>query len=685
MIKTLLLLLFIILIISCSIPENLGLPTWSTKYQLYVLNDVYDAAQLAENDSSLVAYGDTLGFFETMNETSTLDFTTDVIQDNDTIDIGDLEIDNPNPTYTSIPLSEVAPGLTSGYIPAPGILPFTMPDILKDDLAPFDQFQEMHLISGMMQFSLTNNTVIWFGNIGNGEPLVINILDSDDNVILSHEFSEDIPPDNTVTIVEYESLAGVTLLNQIKVLTTGGSRGSDGEAVDVNVDATLDIGVSVVDLVAQYAIAQIPEQVEGDTLYVTLDEDVTIYQSTLSYEDNSITIDIANDIDLDIVATLHIADLYLASNSDSFTHEILIPASGGFGQTSYVTENIDINGATLGDGSLPLDSLKVVIDVVTLDSGDEYREISSADVFDIQTTIDSLEFNYVQGLLQPKEQDPITGSSVLGISYPFITGEFAVTGYSEITFNISTPVPAILDVELNAINSDQETVQLVNYNTNEIPQLIIGQGNTTIVLNSDDYNINEFISILPDSIWYTIYPTVGDSTTIFEFFEGDMINAEINIESQLDIAANCWAIPQDEDGNPQMDKIDTADIGQTEIDAFISAKLTLNYNNTLGFDTSAKILFSPEKTEDFTELINPDTTQFTIIDVPYIHQSTGPGLEQVVEIELKHSDLEFFLGDSVFVVPKIQLISEEGFPLSGSIQLQGLMEIEVEFSSGLTD
>lgn len=684
MIKRLVFFGFIAAFVSCSIPENLGLPTWSSKFQLYVLNDIYELAQLAENNSSLFAYGDTLGFSETMNETSNLDFTTDVIQDNDTIDIGDLEIDNPNPTFTSIPLSEVAPGLTSGYIPAPGVLPFTMPDVLKDDLAPFDQFQEMHLISGMMQFSMTNNTVIWFGNVGAGEPLVITVMDVDGNILLSHEFSEDIPPDNSITIIEYENLAGVTLHNQIKVQTSGGSRGSDGEAVDVNVDATMDIGVSVIDLVAQDAIAQIPEQVEGDTLYVILDEDVTIYSAILTYDDQNITIDIANDIDLDIVATLHIADLYLASNSDSFTHEIFIPASGGFGQTSYVTEIINIDGATLGDGSLPLDSLKVVVDVVTLDSGDQYREISSADVFDIQTTIDSLKFTYVQGLLQPKEQDPITGSSVLGISYPFISGEFAVTGYSEITFNITTPIPAILDVELNAINSDQETVQLVNYNTNEIPELIIGQGITTIVLNSDEYNINEFISILPDSIWYTIYPTVGNSTTIFEYFEGDLIDAEINIESVLDIEADCWAIPQDENGNPQMDKIDTADIGQTEIDAFISAKLTLNYNNTLGFDTSAKIIFSQQKTEDFTELINPDTTLYTIIDVPYIMQSTGPGLESV-EIEITHNDLHFFLADSVFVVPKIQLMSEEGFPLSGSIQLQGLMEIEFEISSGLTE
>jgi hypothetical protein len=671
--------------VSCSIPENLGFPTWTSFYQLHVLNDYYGAENLASEDSTLVMIGDTLGFHETMEKTSDLDFTTDPMTDNDVVEIGELEIDDPNPTSTSIPLSEVAPNLTNGYLPAPGIWPFTMPDVLKDDLEPFDQFQEISFISGQMRFSLTNNTCIWFGNINAGEPFIIHILDSNDNEILTHEFTEDIPPDGTITIIEYESLAGVTMYNEIKVLTTGGSRGSDGEEANVDVDATVDVEVAVLDAVAQYASAQIPEQTVQDTLWITLDENVTIYEATLSYDDQNITIDIANDIDLDIIATISIPNLTIPSGADSFTHEISIPASGGFGQTSYVTDIINIDGATIGDGNNPLDSLQVFVDVVTLDSGDDYREINANDVFDIQTVLDSLEFEHVQGILHPQEQDPVEGESTIDVNYPYINGEFAIVGESKITFDIITPIPTELTIDMNAVDEDGNLIQLIKYSDNSLPVLTIESGGSTVILNSDEYNINEFVSILPDSIYYTIYPIVGDPVSQFEYFAGDAMEIDIAIDALMDIEADCWVIPRNEDGTPMMERVNVDGIKQKQIDAFINASLSLKYNNTLGFSTSARILISPVKITDFNELVVADTTQMTVINVPMIQKSVGTALDSLPPIQITQDDLEYFVGDSIFVISKILLQSEQGEPLSGGVQMQGLISVEVEVSNDLLE
>jgi len=683
--KLVLITFLILLLISCSIPENLGIPTWTSKFQLYILNDTYEAIQLAEEDSVLIANGDSISFYETMSETGDLVFSTNVIEDNDNMSIGNIGIDDPNPTITSIPLSEIAPELQNGTIPAPGIEPFEMPDILKDDLEPFDEFLEIQFISGQMQFSLTNNTCIWFGDINIGHPLIVSVLDVNDNVILSHEFSQDIPPDSTITIIESADLAGITMYNEIKVLTTGYSRGSGGLEAIVYVDATIDIMVAVLDPIAQYTNAQIPEQTTSDTIYVTLDEDVTIYQATLSYDDQNITIDIANDIDLEMVATVYIEELTLPTNAESFTYTMNIPASGGFGQTSYVTEIINIDGAVLGDGITLLDSLKIIIDAITADTGDDYREINSSDVFDIQTTVDELEFAYFQGILDPREQDEVTGDEVIDIDYPYITGEFAIAGYSEIRFVVDTPVPAMLTINLNAINSDGDIEQLVDIN-GEIPILDITAGGTIVVLSSDEYNINEFISILPDSVWYTIYPIIGDSENMIEYNQGDVIETEIIIEAQLDIEADCWIIPKNGDGEPEVQMIETDGIDENQLDAFISATLTLGHINTLGMDTSIEILISEQRYTDFSVIAAADTnsTIFKIIEVPLIEQSTGPDFKQI-PVEINRSDLDFFKEDSVFVIPRILLQSEEGTPFSGSIQLQGLMEIEFEVSSGLTE
>jgi hypothetical protein len=683
MIRFISLFLFIIIVISCSIPENLGIPTWSSKFQLYVLNDVYEAAQLAEEDSSLVAFGDTLGFFQSMDETTELDFSTDAMTDSDEMEIGELAIDDPNPTYTAISLNEVAENLQNGYIPAPGIPPFPMPDILKDDLEAFDQFQELLFVSGQLQFTLINNTCIWFGNESIGEPMVIQILDMNDNVILTHEFSQDISPDSQ-PIIESADLAGITMVNEIKVKTTGGSRGTDGEEANVDVDATLEITVALLDPVAQYAIAQIPEQSITDTIFVNLDEDVTMLQAILSDEEQNITLEFSNEIDLEMVATVNIDAMSLAGSTEPFEYIITVPPSGGVGQTSYVTEVINIAGATLGDGVTEMDSLEVNVYAITVDTGDDYRQIETGQIFIVETTIDGLSFAYVKGILQPQEQDEITGDSVLDVPYPYIEGDFSIVGYSEIQFYFDTPVPASLTVDLNAANDDGDAVQLVDLTNGQLPVLEIEQGGMTVILSSDEYNINEFISVLPDSIWYTIYPVVGDPIEIFEFSEGDEILAEITIEAVLDLDADCWIIPKNEDGGPEVQMIDTKDIEENQLDAFISAKITLNHINTLGMDTTIQMMFSEQEYNDFSFIAAADTTIFTIIEVPDVVQSTGPDFVQT-EVVITRSDLDLFLADSVFVVPRIQLESEPGTPFSGSIQIQGLMEIEIEVSSELAD
>jgi len=683
MVKYLLLLIFILIVISCSIPENLGIPTWTSKFQLYVLNDIYEASQLADEDSALVAYGDTLGFFQTMNETTELDFSTEAMTDSDNLEIGELTIEDPNPTYTAIPLSEVAEGYENGYLPAPGIPAFEMPEILKDDLEPFDQFQELLFVSGQMEFSIVNNTCIWFGDIDAGLPMVIEILDVNDNVILTQEFTEDIPPDNSITTVQSADLAGVTMYNEIKVRTSGGSRGSDGEEANVLVDATLEITVAVLSPVAQYAIAQIPEQSISDTIFVNLDEDVAMYQAILSDDEQNITIEIANEIDLEMSAVVNIDDMTLPPSNEPFSLTLTVPPSGGVGQTSYVTEIINIAGATLGDGVTALDSLEVNVDAVTVDTGDDYRQITTGDIFSVETTIDELTFALVTGVLQPQEQDEITGDSTLEVPYPYIDGEFNIVGLSTIKFEIDTPVPATLTVDLNASNDDGDIVQLVNLDTGQLPELVIEANGDIVELSSSEYNISEFISVLADSIWYTIYPVVGDPDVIFTFEEGDEIYAEITIDAILDLQAECWIIPKNEDGEPEVQAIE-ADFDENQLDAFVSAKLTLGHINTLGIDTSIKILFSEQKYTDFSVIAAADTTIFKIIDVPEILQSNGPDFLET-EILITRSDLDFFLEDTVFVVPKIQLHSEEGTPFSGSIQMQGLMELEFEVSSGLTD
>jgi hypothetical protein len=676
-------LVFIIaLVAACSIPD-FGIPTWSTLLKLNIINDTYNATQLADEDSSLVAQGGIITLQETMNETEEIEFTTDPVVNNELMKIGEITIDNPDPTGTVITLAEIDPTLSNGFFPAPGIPAFVMPVIVKDDIAPFGEFQQLTIVSGMATLTFTNNTAIWLGNIANNDPLVIRLLDSTGNEILTHAFDQDVPPEAVQVVTQEIDLAGEMLVNEIQMELSGGSRGSDGLECTVNVDATVDIQIAVHDLIVDDALAQIPEQTITDTVEVALDEDVIIYEAEIAENGYQVIIDIENGIDVDIVATLFISKLKLAGEDEYFTRVITIPASGGSGQISTMTEIIEIGGAHLGDGT-PFEVLHVEVDAVSIDSGDDYRQISSQDAFNVEAEVGELNFASITGILKPRTQDTIEGETTLDIEYPNIIGDFSISGLSEISFDLNTPVPACMDIDVVAYNSSGEAVEMVEIASGIAPHLEIPQGQSSIVFDSNTYNINDLLSILPDSITYKLYPIVGDSLEVFSFEEGDAITADIMINAELDIDADCWVIPKNDNGDPDIQVIETQDIEQQHVDAFQHATLTLKYSNTMGVEAGTNILFSNQLASGFNELINPDTTKYTIITVPTLQQTTGSQVEEI-EITLTQYDLQRFVADSVYVVPKIRLISNEGTPLSGELQLQASMEIEVEVSSELTD
>lgn len=682
--KGFIIILLFMIILGCSLPENLGLPTWTTKLQFYILNDTYQITQLAEEDSSLVAYGDTLVFQQTISDTNEIKFSTELVTEIESTKIGDIEIDNPSAIGTEISLEEIAPHLSDGFLAEPGVLPFIMPVIIKDDLELFDEFENGTFLSGIMQFSLTNHTAIWLGNIDEAEPLVLTILNSDDEVVMIHTFSQDIPPNAVMTISETEDMAGITMDNFIKVQLSGGSKGTDGQSANIVLADVMDIEVSLFDLVADEVTAKIPAQDLNDEYYLVLDESITIYTAIIANGDHKLVLNLTNNIDLEIVIDLSTEYLWLSGQSEPFQQQILIPASGGQGNSSNYYLEIDLQQATMGNGSVPLDSLQIFCEAWSIDSEDEYRYISSQDEFNIEFQLSELNFDYVSGILRPKEQESVEGDKEIAIEYPHIIGEFSITGYSEIVFDFHSPIPAVIEIDLFAENDNGDLVYLREIGSDELPIIIIDSGNSQEIFTSDEYNINDMLSILPTNISYIIYPTVGDENEIFEYNGGEQIIVDIMVESQLDLAADCWLIPKNEDGEPDFQVIDTKEFKEQHLNAFQNASIQLNYLNFLGLDTGARLLITKQKEDDFAQLATPDTTDFKIINIPLISQTNGDDFDQI-DVTIDSGDLDFFLADSVFVIPKILLQTEEGFPLSGSITLQAKVEVDFEISNELTD
>ena len=248
--KLILPILFILLLIGCSIPDEIGLPSWTVPISLVLLNDTFDAEAIAEEVGSFQANGDTLQFYEMISESQYF---------------GDIEIEDTEVHSTSFTFGEIAPpdivllnGQQVNVIP--GYPNITIPFDITKDFEPFEEYEQIKFVSGNLNLTITNNTVFWLGNAPGGIPLTVQVFD-DNNVLLVEEaiFDNVAPLGGTATGII--SLADSLIGNSIMINLIGeGNVTDDGTAI-IDTTAAVQLDIQITDIQAEYVInAQIPSQ-----------------------------------------------------------------------------------------------------------------------------------------------------------------------------------------------------------------------------------------------------------------------------------------------------------------------------------------------------------------------------------------------------------------------------------------
>ncbi|MBT3754946.1 MAG: hypothetical protein HOD64_01360 [Candidatus Cloacimonetes bacterium] len=240
----------VLLLISCSIPDDIGIPSWTVPVRLVLLNDTFDAEAIAEEVGSFQANGDTLQFYEIISESQFF---------------GDIEIEDTGVHSEVYSLGEYAPpeiaaldGQPVNVIP--GYPDITVPFVIVKDFEPFDEYEQIKFVSGNLNLTITNNTVFWLGNAPEGLPLTVQILDGEDILQVEEAIFENIAPlGGTATGVI--SLADSLIGNDITVKLIGeGEITDDGTAI-IDTSATGQMDIQITDIQAEYVInAQIPSQ-----------------------------------------------------------------------------------------------------------------------------------------------------------------------------------------------------------------------------------------------------------------------------------------------------------------------------------------------------------------------------------------------------------------------------------------
>jgi len=237
--------LLILLVVSCSIPDEIGLPSWTVPIRLVLLNDTFDADIIAEEIGALQASasGDTLQFYDSVTETQ---FFSD-------FDIEDTDIHT-----TNFELREFAPSTVEQLNGQPvTVIPeypdFTIDIDIEKDLAVFDEFEQLKLDEGNINITITNNTIFYLGDFPEGEPLTVQIIDGEGDIIVEQNLDENIAPLGGV-LSRVVNLADSLIGNDISVHLLGeGDVTNDSTAV-IDLDATVVLDAQITDIEAEYIV-----------------------------------------------------------------------------------------------------------------------------------------------------------------------------------------------------------------------------------------------------------------------------------------------------------------------------------------------------------------------------------------------------------------------------------------------
>ena len=693
----------LLMLLGCSLPKNPGLPTWDTKLSFYVLNDSYDLLELAEEDSSIVltenAMGDTvLGIYqENLNEQEIEIGQTEPVFESDTAEIGDIAISDVDPIQGEITFGEFASAanldIPGQGVEVPEIVSFSFEDI-SIELEPVNEIQWVEIMSGGFDLEIINNMIIGLGNYQVGEYLILSLVHENDGGVWENVIDDIIledrnlaPGENYTTSIDLE---GIILYRDMQLLISGGSRGTDGNSVVIDLETQLETNISFWnDLKASAAEARIAEQTIEDTVSIEMDEDYHIYEATFADNpDYQLSIHLENGIDVALHLHVDIPALFLDSE-ENYQADYEIPRSSEGGMFDEILE---LGGARLGNGTELLSDIEIFI-VANIDSTDvdDYRQINASDSYLVEAELSELEFEYVRGIIEPQEQESITDEITLDVDYPEVQegGQFVFVGDSEIRIELSTEnsqIPGDLVIDVRAYNTESEMVQLINIENGEIPQIEIPASTSfSLEFNSDVYNINELLSLLPVRIEFEVQVTAGDGVSELVYQQGDMLTSNIILESTLSLATDAWVIPR-QDGEIVVSEEDI-ELKQEEFDAFQSASLKLTYINTTGMQVGAEVLLSDSENNVLNEIYhyeNPDTSIVDLIVMPGL-EPTLEGETKDLIIDLYQEDLSYFLKNLTYVASRINLVSDGEHALAGEVQLVGKAEIIIRISQDLID
>ena len=499
-------------------------PSWDVNVTVPLINKTYTMNKIV-NDEDLIS-ADSTGLLR-FDENVEIDkyFVNDELN----IDskhksfnqsIGDISIDSPGSKQTHVELREIfsqADNLNGQTIT---VDPFSFTTTPKT-LQPYDNFSYVVIKSGIVEIIIENQMAIPLGS-----PITIEIWDVNSGKIISTtSYNNEIDPGQTASFAI--DLAGKRITNRLSIRMSAGSPGSNGKPVFINADDSFTMTANIGDLKVNEAMAEIPAQTVSEEDFIEIADSLVVQEATV--QTGQVQISLNGNIPINAWVRYELPD-FQTPQGYVFTDSFFVA------NNSFKSTTIDLTGLTLRPqlADFGKQRLRFNWTIRTMDTGSNMVVIRSSDNMIANVDVAKTIFSQITGKLG--NQTVQISQNDIDLNLPAdIDTVFFETASMELHINNGINFPAYLTLNIEGRNDNGGRSNLTVSHV-LLPATAPGQPvTTTIVLDQNNSNIEEFISIIPSLIKVTGNVKLNSPDWTGTITRNDFVDGDVSIKAPLTV------------------------------------------------------------------------------------------------------------------------------------------------------
>ncbi len=612
--------------------EKPSAPSWDVDVAIPLISKTYTMEEIADDEDAISV--DSTGILS-FQETSELDayYVGDELDVDDQHEgfnqtLGVFSIDSPGEEFTAVELREIfadAQALDGLQAVVPSFS-FTTE---KKQLEAFDDFSYVIIDSGFLNIAINNDLAVPLGS-----PITLEVWDTaTDTLVVSVSENRQIDPGTSSSMSA--DLAGLSFSSRLSLRMLANSPGSSGELVTVRANSRFQMGGEVTDLEVSEAMAAIPAQSVSSSDYVTISDSLVVVDAEI--QDGTISLALAGTIPLDIWLIYEFPD-FLTPAGDTFIDSLFIA------NNSSTESTINLQGFSLQPQMADFAAQRVRFNwsIRTIDTGVQQVRVRSVDGMDAGFDLTGLRFSEVTGKIG-EQRIEVTQDDIEFDIPADLDSIFFETAELELQVNNRVNFPARVVFEIEGRNDAGSVTYL---QVDDVIQPATEPGvpvQTKIVLNRENSNITDFISILPNLIRVAGNVKLGDPNWVGTISQDDFVDGQVKVSAPFSLRLPTQSI----DSEVNDLNIDD-DVKDDVIDNLANGEFFAEISNHLPVGASFEVVFAQTRGSVFENpilQIGPLRTDGAAVDASgYVLAAEKTDLT----FSLTEAQLRTFLSDSLY-------------------------------------